>query len=311
MVVIHSNDVIQAAEEVERLLENRVIADALDEIASLLADQRASEFRVRAYRSAANTLRHLNSPLRAILEREGNVGLTSLPTIGTSIANLIEQQLRLGKMPLLDRLRGEASAEQYFTLLSGIGPELSHRIHEYLHVETLPELYAAARQGRLDQVPGIGRKRARAILSLSQRLQIHGEVPLPISADADRSVPVAEILAIDEEYRRLASEDKLPRIAPRKFNPGNIAWLPILHTERGGRHYSALFSNTSRAHDLNTTKDWVVIYRDDSGSHGRWTVITSQFGKLHGCRIVRGREHECLEFYRRSSCTKNPRTCID
>lgn len=90
MVVIHSNDVIQAAEEVERLLENRVIADALDEIASLLADQRASEFRVRAYRSAANTLRHLNSPLRAILEREGNVGLTSLPTIGTSIANLID-----------------------------------------------------------------------------------------------------------------------------------------------------------------------------------------------------------------------------
>ena len=240
------------------------------------------------------------------------MGLTSLPTIGTSIANLIEQQLRLGKMPLLDRLRGEAPAERYFTSLSGIGPELSHLIHEYLHVETLPELYAAARQGRLDQVPGIGRKRARAILeSVSQRLQIHGEVPLPISADADRSVPVAEILAIDEEYRRLASEDKLPRIAPRKFNPGNIAWLPILHTERGGRHYSALFSNTSRAHDLNTTKDWVVIYRDDSGSHGRWTVITSQFGKLHGCRIVRGREHECLEFYRRSSCTKNPRTCVD
>jgi putative hydrolase len=163
-----------------------------------------------------------------------------------------------------------------------------------LHVETLPELYAAVRQGRLDQVPGIGRKRARAIRD-ALSLRIRKDHPQGISLpDVDRSVSVAEILDIDAQYRQLSSEDKLPKIAPSKFNPGNIAWLPILHTDRDGRHYSALFSNTARAHDLNTTKDWVVIYRDDANSHGRWTVITSQFGKLQGCRIVRGREAECL-----------------
>jgi putative hydrolase len=48
---------------------------------------------------------------------------------------------------------------------------------------------------------------------------------------------------------------------------------------------------------LNTTKDWVVIYRDDPQSSGRWTVITSQFGRLRGWRIVRGREAECEEYY--------------
>jgi hypothetical protein len=48
---------------------------------------------------------------------------------------------------------------------------------------------------------------------------------------------------------------------------------------------------------LNTTHDWVVIYRDDANAHGRWTVITAQFGKLHGCRIVRGREDECEKHY--------------
>ena len=41
----------------------------------------------------------------------------------------------------------------------------------------------------------------------------------------------------------------------------------------------------------------VVIYRDDPDAHGRWTVITSQFGKLRGWRIVRGREDECAEYY--------------
>jgi putative hydrolase len=44
-------------------------------------------------------------------------------------------------------------------------------------------------------------------------------------------------------------------------------------------------------------KDWVVIYRDDKGGDGTWTVVTSQFGALRGRRIVRGREAECAEFY--------------
>jgi hypothetical protein len=298
MEFMESHDPTPIEVESEKLIENRVIGDRLDETGSLLADQRASEFRVRAYHSAANTVRRLDRPLQDILEQEGVDGLIALPTIGTSIANLIKQSLLSGRMPLLDRLRGEASAEHQFTTLPGIGPELSRRIHEHLHVETLPELYAAARQGRLDQVPGIGRKRARAILeSLSQRITSkHDELRSPAS-EPDRSVPISEILSIDEEYRRLASLGKLPKIAPRKFNPGSVAWLPILHTQREGRQYSALFSNTARAHELNTTRDWVVIYRDDANSHGCWTVITSQFGKLHGCRLVRGREDECQEHY--------------
>ena len=91
--------------------------------------------------------------------------------------------------------------------------------------------------------------------------------------------------------------DSLPRIAPRRFNPTREAWLPVLHTERAGRHYTALYSNTARAHELGTTHDWVVIYLDDHDHHGRWTVITSAFGALRGRRIVRGREHECAAHY--------------
>ena len=83
------------------------------------------------------------------------------------------------------------------------------------------------------------------------------------------------------------------RAMVRRFNPEGRPWLPILHTTRGGRHYTALFSNTARAHELGTTDDWVIIYRDDDGDHGRWTVITSNFGRSRGRRIVRGREQEC------------------
>src|ERR1019366_6639811 len=71
------------------------------------------------------------------------------------------------------------------------------------------------------------------------------------------------------------------------------AWLPILHTERGGRHYTALFSNTAHAHHLGKTHDWVVLYCDDGPREHQWTIITAGFGPLQGRRIARGREAEC------------------
>ncbi len=308
MIAIASNQPESAARELESMAppvvrgtaENRVIAALLNEIAALLAHQGASEFRVEAYEHASEMLGRMMQPIRDVLEQQGLAGLTALPTIGPSIANRIEQYLRLGRIPLLDRLRGEDNAERLFATLPGLGPELSHRIHEDLEIETLPELFAAINDGRLEKVPGIGRKRICTLREcLAQRIR-HGKSQQPArtaDVEAKHAVSVSELLSVDAEYRRLAAKDKLPKIAPRKFNPGAVAWLPILHTHRGNRHYTALYSNTARAHQLNTTKDWVIIYRDDHQADGQWTVITSHFGKLHGCRIVRGREDECTKYY--------------
>lgn len=108
---------------------------------------------------------------------------------------------------------------------------------------------------------------------------------------------MSELLDVDQEYRQSAAVGSLTRIAPKRLNPEGKAWLPILHTHRGDRHYTAMFSNTARAHEMHTTHDWVVIFRDDHGGHGQWTVITSQLGDLKGRRIVRGRESECRIVY--------------
>ena len=94
-----------------------------------------------------------------------------------------------------------------------------------------------------------------------------------------------------------------PAHFPRSRRAGSIrrkkAWLPILHTQRGDRHYTAMFSNTARAHRLGTTHDWVILYQDgESGAH-QCTVITSHQGPLEGRRIVRGREAECQEYFER------------
>ena len=82
-------------------------------------------------------------------------------------------------------------------------------------------------------------------------------------------------------------------IAPRRFNPSGAAWLPILHTERDPWRFTALYSNTARAHELGRTRDWVVIYfHQDDEVEGQRTVVTETLGPLAGHRVVRGREGE-------------------
>jgi putative hydrolase len=116
--------------------------------------------------------------------------------------------------------------------------------------------------------------------------------------EAAKGPPVETILDVDHEYRVKAEAGSLPTIAPKRFNPSGDAWLPVLHTMRGDWHFTALFSNTAQAHQLNRTRDWVVIYfYDDQHAEGQHTVVTETHGPLAGRRVVRGREAECRQHY--------------
>ncbi len=110
---------------------------------------------------------------------------------------------------------------------------------------------------------------------------------------------VQVLLGIDREYREKAKAGGLRMIAPRRMNPDGKAWLPVLNTRYGPWHFTALFSNTGRAHELHRTYDWVVIYFSDAdGEEGQFTVVTERRGTLAGRRVVRGREAECARHYR-------------
>lgn len=279
-------------------MTNEQMACCLEQVAELLEAQQANPYRVQAYRTAAVTLRTLHEPARAILAREGLEGLIHLPGIGESIAHSIEQMVRTGQLNRLAQLRGETEPEMVLATVPGIGPELAHRIHEQIGVGSLVELESAVYDGRLSQVPGFGQKRLRGVReSLAGRL--HRPRPRPQRRVVANLPPIPDLLDVDREYRQKAQAGELPLIAPRRFNPTGKAWLPILHTQRGQMHYTALYSNTARAHELEMIHDWVVIYRDDKDGDGQWTVITSQFGPLRGKRIVRGREDECRRYYER------------
>lgn len=277
---------------------NLRIARRLEEVAQILEAQGGNPFRVLAYRHAAETLRRLPRPAEEILRQEGEPGLRKLPGIGERLARSIATLLITGRLPMLDRLRGESDSASLLASVPGIGKRLAARLHHDLGIDSLEQLETAAHDGRLRDIAGIGDKRVAGIIdSLSARL---GRLR-PLRVTRKNAQPsVAEILAVDREYREKATALALPTIAPRRFNPNREAWLPILHSKRGDRHYMALFSNTARAHHMGKTRDWVVLYYDGRDGEEQCTVITSQRGPLTGKRIVRGRESECLEYYKQS-----------
>lgn len=270
--------------------DNESLAEKLLEFADLLEQQNANPYRVSAYRRAARVVAAHPEPLTRLAAREGAEGLDELPAIGRSISHAIVELIDTGRWAQLDRLRGQLDPERLFQSIPGIGPELAAAIHDTLEVETLAALEVAASDGRLERVPGIGPRRARMIAAtLARMLQRRPARPPPDTAE-----PAVDVLLdVDREYRERAAGGQLRRIAPRRFNPRGERWLPILHTQRGDWHFTALFSNTARAHELGRTDDWVVLYyHSDHEPERQCTVVTETHGKLKGQRVVRGREAE-------------------
>jgi hypothetical protein len=288
---------------------NRNIAEALDRIADLLEAQGADRFRVEAYRRAARRINDQEKEVSVRVLSDGEDDLEALPDIGKRIAAAVREFVRTGRIGLLDRLEGEIAPQDLLRTVPTIGPTLARRLHERLDIETLEELEAAAHEGDLERVDGIGPRRANAIrdsvgalLNRSGRRRAIRRRTLSGGGEARSSgtaePPAGLILQVDAEYRRKAAAGRLKTIAPRRFNPGRTSWLPIMQTEKKGWHVKALFSNTARAHDLDRVKDWVVVYYDRGDAEGQCTVVTETAGALKGRRVIRGRESQCRRYYR-------------
>lgn len=269
---------------------NEEIARQLDELARVLEEQDADRFRVAAWRRAASSVRAFPEPLAATFQREGLPGIDRVPSVGPVIARAIQALIVTGHLPMLDRLRGESHPTSVLGSVPGIGVRLAQRLEREMGIHSLEELELAAHDGRLAHMAGFGPKRVRGVSdALAGRLGRTRSIPLPRATE----LSTAELLDVDREYRERASAGTLRLIAPRRFNPTHEAWLPILHTTRGDRHYTVLYSNTEQAHRLGKTRDWVVIYADGNDGERQCTVVTASRGRCAGQRVVRGRDDEC------------------
>jgi DNA polymerase (family 10) len=170
------------------VVDKRAVAEELDRIAAFMKLKGENPFRVRAFRSAARTVKALPKPIEAAVE-DGS--LASTRGIGRSTLQVIHDMMTSGRSQLLEDLRGQVPTGLVDMLaISGLGVAKIRQIHSALGIETLPELEAAALDGRLAKLPRFGHRTASNIAKAISYLQRSRQFKLVHHAadEADRLV---------------------------------------------------------------------------------------------------------------------------
>jgi DNA polymerase (family 10) len=148
-------------------LDNAAIAQRLEALARLLDLSGSGYYTSRAYRRAAETIRETKAPI-ADLVAAGRV--QELRGIGPGIANRLRELIETGHIAELEELEGEVQPELVgLGRYLGVSPKRMVEVGRALGVATAEEFRAAAREGRLKSVPGIGPQTERRMLDALAR----------------------------------------------------------------------------------------------------------------------------------------------
>ncbi len=191
-------------------VHNADIAAIFEEIADRLEIQGANPFRIRAYRNAARTVGELSQEARAFLDKGED--LTRLPGIGEDLAAKIHEIVTTGRCSLLERLRRELPpAVTELLQIPGLGPKRVKALYHDLEVQTVEQLYRAARDGRIRALAGFGEKTELNILQaveahVSQarrfKLVVAAQYAEALAAFL-KSIPGVEQVTVAGSFRRM------------------------------------------------------------------------------------------------------------
>lgn len=170
-------------------MDNAEIARTLDAYAALLDLAGAGHWSVRAYRRAADLVRAMPAPV-AELVRTGRV--RELRGVGPGIEARLRELVATGRLAELEQLEQEVEPELVaLGRYLGLGPQRLVAIGRALGVRTADELRAAAAEGRLRDVSGVGPATEAKVLEALAR----GEAPARRGLTRNRALALATELA--------------------------------------------------------------------------------------------------------------------
>jgi DNA polymerase (family 10) len=163
-------------------MDNLAIARVLAEIGDLLEIKSENPFKIRAYRNAAETVAHHPGRVADLTAADR----LALPGIGKDLAGRIGELVETGAIQYHQQLLEEFPPTILDLLhLPGIGPKTVALFYHHLGIRTLADLEAAARDGRIRQLKGMGaRKETQILRALEERVQLAGRRLLAEAHDA-------------------------------------------------------------------------------------------------------------------------------
>jgi DNA polymerase (family 10) len=149
-------------------VDNRQVARVLAEIADLLEIKGENAFKIRAYRTGADTIAAWADPVARMDDEQ----LRQLPGIGRDLAAKIRELADTGVCGYHQELLQEFPPTILDLLrLQGVGPKTVALLYTALNIKTVDELAEAARSGTLRALKGMGAKKEALILKAVEERQ--------------------------------------------------------------------------------------------------------------------------------------------
>ena len=298
---------------------NLPLAQLLRQIAVLLEEQGVA-FKPAAYRRAAKTVEEFSTDICLI---EAEKDLRQLPGIGEAIAAKIREYCTTGRIKHLDDLMmQQGGLSPSLMEIEGLGPKRVRVLQRELGVQTVDDLIRAAKEGKLNGLPGFSEVMEKKILENAGRVTERSKrfSLAEIRPDAERvlktirDVKGVERAEIAGSYRREKSTVGDIDILVVTKNPEKIsdviAALPIVRNvvAHGDKKLSFDFESGLRVDVRFVKKDqWgsALLYFTGDKDHNitmrkiaigkGWKL--SEYGLFEGETIIASKEEE--EIYKK------------
>ena len=192
------------------MADRLAIARAMREMATLLEVAGQEPFRARAYARGAEALERLDADLGRLVEDRR---LTEISGIGPGLAGMIAELYRTGRSEVLEEQRRRVPPlAQALHGIPRLGLAKIAALQDALGVETIEDLEAACKAGRVRAVKGMGEKTERVILEHIRRRREpearHALLPEALAAAQTmrahlRGAPGAQEVEVAGDLRRL------------------------------------------------------------------------------------------------------------
>ena len=137
-------------------MRNSEVYSLFMEIADILDIMGENPFKSRAYRKAAQAIKHLGRDI-AELDKEG--ALETIPGVGKELAKKTSEFLNTGRLRYYEKIKAKVPEGLLEVIkIQGIGPKTAKFLYEKAKVASIEDLEKALREGRLKGLPGLKQK---------------------------------------------------------------------------------------------------------------------------------------------------------
>jgi DNA polymerase (family X) len=251
---------------VRSFMDKKAVAQVLEQIAAFLELKGENPFRIRAFRTAARAVGSFSGDLREGLDDGSLAGTKS---VGPATLQIVAEIVTTGRASMLEELREQIPPGLVEMLaISGLGVAKIRQIHEVLDIDSVPELEAAALDGRLAKLPRFGPKTSENILkgiaylrhaSAFRLLHHAADEAEGLRAALERMPGVTQAVVAGDVRRRAEVVRELVLVLAADVAPGELfkrlSQLPGVHEFAGqdDRRVTLRFAGGASAQIIVTT----------------------------------------------------------